>query len=87
MFVVEAERALRYLLDLVFISSVRAGDVVGKWLGARKFVVGGGRSDNVALASYLPGEPLNGPGDLFSSHRECSSKQGSELQDQLEVHV
>lgn len=65
---VEAELASRYLLDLILITNFRAGNIVGKWFGPREFVVGRGRGDNVALSSYLSGKPLNGSGDLFSSH-------------------
>lgn len=49
-------------------------------------MVGGGRGNNVAVASDLPGEPLNGPGDL--SRLTMSILRSEEgLQNQIKAHI
>lgn len=72
LFVIVAGRAARYLLDFVFVSGVCAGGIVGEGFRPGEFMVGGRRGDNVALTSYLPGKPLDGPSDLSSSPHEHS---------------
>ena len=52
-----------HLFDLVFVSLVGAGPVVGERFWACEFVVGGWGGYYVAMASYLTGETADGAGD------------------------
>ena len=45
-----------YFFDLVLVSLIGTGPVIGKGLGAGEFVVGGGGRHDVAVARYLAGE-------------------------------
>ncbi len=51
-----------YLFDLVFVSFVGAGAVVGEGLRAGEFVVGGGCGDDKTVAGELAGEAGDGAG-------------------------
>ena len=51
-----------YLFDLVFVSFVGAGAVVGEGLRAGEFVVGGRGRDDKTVAGELAGEAGDGAG-------------------------
>ena len=51
-----------YFFNLVFVSLVRTGAVIGEGFGAGEFVVGGRGGDYVAVTGYLAGEAGDGTG-------------------------
>lgn len=61
--------------NLIFVALVGAGAVVGEGLWACEFVVGGGGSDNVAVAGYLAGEASDGTGYLIDLAENDDSRE------------
>ena len=69
-----------YLSDFIFIAHICAGAIIGKGLRACKFMIRGGSSDYVAMASYLSREASNWTGD-------CSNRSIEGLELDLEAHI
>lgn len=78
------DRAGHYFFNLVFVSLVCTGAVVGEGFGAGEFVVGGRGGDYVAVTGYLAGEAGDGTGywvDFLSIEGGNEGREGGTLVD------
>ena len=63
------------LRNLPVIALVRSGSVITQSFGASKFMIAGGRCNDVTVTSDLTTEPLDGSGDLIDFGEDDDARE------------